>query len=180
MTYPGRLSILSAGGGRSARDEQSAIRYLKATNVRPGGERKVNFLVQIGLKRANLPDVPLALDLAKPPQHREMIELVSSPGVIARPFVAPPRGAGRSGEGFASGVQCGRSRSGMSGRRSQANMHVELVRFEKGEAIVQNVSTACPKRQLRRHRVPAARCRSRPRQRPRRSSRRACMSGPMD
>ncbi|MEA2982849.1 MAG: hypothetical protein QOF09_4672 [Alphaproteobacteria bacterium] len=180
MTYPGRLSILSAGGGRSARDEQSAIRYLKATNVRPGGERKVNFLVQIGLKRAQTSRMCTGAHLAKPPQHREMIEFVSSPGVIVRPF-GPPHGVSEDRvralrAAFNSAVADPECLADAARR----NMHVELVRFEKGEAIVQNVSTACPKRQLRRHRVPAARCRSRPRQRPRRSSRRACMSGPMD
>jgi len=54
-------------------------------------ERKVNILVQLGLeKNKEHPEVPLALDLAKNDTHRQMIELIVSPNLFARPFTAPP------------------------------------------------------------------------------------------
>jgi tripartite-type tricarboxylate transporter receptor subunit TctC len=52
---------------------------------------KVNFLLQIGLKKSpELPDVPLLLDLAKNDSDRQMLKLLSAPSEIARPFAAPP------------------------------------------------------------------------------------------
>jgi tripartite-type tricarboxylate transporter receptor subunit TctC len=48
-------------------------------------------LVQIGLKReADLPDVPLLIDLAKNDEQRAMFRFVSAPVAIERPFAGPP------------------------------------------------------------------------------------------
>jgi tripartite-type tricarboxylate transporter receptor subunit TctC len=48
-------------------------------------------LVQIGLKReADLPDVPLLIDLAKNDEQKAMFRFVSAPVAIERPFAAPP------------------------------------------------------------------------------------------
>jgi predicted outer membrane repeat protein len=52
---------------------------------------KLNILVQLGLtKNAELPDVPLALDLLKNPDDRKVLELVVLPQEFGRPFLAPP------------------------------------------------------------------------------------------
>jgi tripartite-type tricarboxylate transporter receptor subunit TctC len=53
--------------------------------------RKVNILLQVGLKKSpELPGVPLLLDLAKNDSDRQMLKLLSAPSEIARPFAAPP------------------------------------------------------------------------------------------
>jgi tripartite-type tricarboxylate transporter receptor subunit TctC len=53
--------------------------------------RKVNLLLQVGLKKSpELPDVPLLLDLAKSDSDRQMLRLLSAPTAMARPFAAPP------------------------------------------------------------------------------------------
>jgi len=53
--------------------------------------KKVNILLQVGLKKsAELPDVPLLLDLAKSDSDRQMLKLLSAPTDMARPFAAPP------------------------------------------------------------------------------------------
>ena len=53
--------------------------------------KKVNILLQVGLKKsAELPDVPLLLDLAKGDSDRQMLKLLSAPTGMARPFAAPP------------------------------------------------------------------------------------------
>ncbi len=58
-------------------------RYLKDGQVR--------LLLQSGLDRnPDLPDVPMALDLAKTPEARQSLELLLAPNKIGRPFVAPP------------------------------------------------------------------------------------------
>ncbi len=54
-------------------------------------DKKINQLVQLGItKNKNHMDVPLALDLAKTAEERQVIEFVVSPNLFARPFAAPP------------------------------------------------------------------------------------------
>lgn len=54
-------------------------------------DHKLHILVQIGLARSpDLPDVPLMLDLARNADEREVLKLVSTPGSLGHPFVAPP------------------------------------------------------------------------------------------
>jgi predicted outer membrane repeat protein len=53
--------------------------------------KKLNVIVQMGLeKNAELPDVPLAVDLLKDPDDRKVLELIVLPQEFGRPFVAPP------------------------------------------------------------------------------------------
>ncbi len=54
-------------------------------------EKKVNFLVQLALKKhPELPDVPLILDYLKNADDRAAAELLLAPQLAGRPFVAPP------------------------------------------------------------------------------------------
>jgi tripartite-type tricarboxylate transporter receptor subunit TctC len=53
--------------------------------------KKLNVLVQLGLtKNAELPDVPLAVDLLRDPDNRSVLELIVLPQEFGRPFLAPP------------------------------------------------------------------------------------------
>jgi predicted outer membrane repeat protein len=53
--------------------------------------KKLNVIVQLGLtKNAELPDVPLALDLLKNPDDRSVLELIVLVQEFGRPFLAPP------------------------------------------------------------------------------------------
>lgn len=54
-------------------------------------EKKITLLLQNGLeKEADLPDVPLALDYAKTPDDRKVLELYFAQKNVARPVMAPP------------------------------------------------------------------------------------------
>ena len=54
-------------------------------------DKKFNVLFQIGLaKHKDHPETPLLLDLAKTAEDRELLEILVSPQVFARPFAAPP------------------------------------------------------------------------------------------
>jgi tripartite-type tricarboxylate transporter receptor subunit TctC len=54
-------------------------------------DKKINVLVQIGLAPAkDLPNVPLALDLAKTGEQRQILELFSDSVAIGRPLVVGP------------------------------------------------------------------------------------------
>ncbi len=54
-------------------------------------EKKVNLLMQYSLgKHADLPDVPLVMDLAKTDEQRNILKLIFGRQVMGRPFAAPP------------------------------------------------------------------------------------------
>ncbi|MDB5642747.1 MAG: uncharacterized protein JWN07_2064 [Hyphomicrobiales bacterium] len=54
-------------------------------------DKRVNVLFQTGLKREDaLPDVPLMHELAKTPEQREVLMLLSNTAGLGRPFFAPP------------------------------------------------------------------------------------------
>lgn len=54
-------------------------------------EHKINLLLQAGLKRdPRIPDVPLALDYARTPLERSVLELFFTAFEISRPYVLPP------------------------------------------------------------------------------------------
>jgi predicted outer membrane repeat protein len=53
--------------------------------------KRLNVLVQMGLTRnAELPDVPMAVDLLNSPEDRAVLELIVLPQEFGRPFLAPP------------------------------------------------------------------------------------------
>ena len=54
-------------------------------------ENKVNLLMQYSLaKHADLPDVPLVMDLAKTEEQQTILKLIFGRQVMGRPYVAPP------------------------------------------------------------------------------------------
>lgn len=66
----------------------SAVKATKADWI---DNKQISILVQAGLKKAaDLPDVPLALDLAKTDLQRQVLALALAPQGIAWPFAAPP------------------------------------------------------------------------------------------
>jgi tripartite-type tricarboxylate transporter receptor subunit TctC len=64
---------------------------LIATNSDWIAQKKINLLIQTGFQKdARLPDVPLAIDQAKTPADRQLMEFVFAMYEVARPFAAPP------------------------------------------------------------------------------------------
>jgi tripartite-type tricarboxylate transporter receptor subunit TctC len=54
-------------------------------------DKKIHIIVQVGLERSpDLPDVPLLMDLAKDPDLREVLKLISTSGSMGHPVIAPP------------------------------------------------------------------------------------------
>ena len=54
-------------------------------------ENKVDILMQIGSKRdPDLPNVPLLSELGRSDEERKILELISSPIALGRPYLAPP------------------------------------------------------------------------------------------
>ena len=90
--YPGSTeALLAMERGETQGFCSMGFATLDASRPQWVRERKVNVLVQLALqKKRDHPEVPLALDLAKTPVHRQMLELIVSPNLFARPFTAPP------------------------------------------------------------------------------------------
>ncbi|MGE3248494.1 MAG: Bug family tripartite tricarboxylate transporter substrate binding protein [Beijerinckiaceae bacterium] len=54
-------------------------------------EKKLYFLAQIGLKRdAEIPEAPLLTELAQNEEQKKIMALISSPGQLGQPYLAPP------------------------------------------------------------------------------------------
>lgn len=54
-------------------------------------EKKVHILIQIAYQKApDLQDVPLAGDLAKTPEQKQIVNLFAAPQIMGRPYFAPP------------------------------------------------------------------------------------------
>ena len=68
-----------------------SLSSLKSTKPDWLRDKRINVLLQMGLRKsADLPDVPLVLDLAKSDADRQMLKLLLGTTAISRPFVAPP------------------------------------------------------------------------------------------
>ena len=73
--------------GRAGNNFQS----LKANHPDWLTEKKIVFLVQIGLERdSEYPDVPLLTELAKNEEQRKIFSMYSAPVAIGRPFLTTP------------------------------------------------------------------------------------------
>jgi len=64
---------------------------VKATHPDWVGQKKISVLVQLSLaKHADLPDVPLVIDLAKDDEQKQILKLIFARQVMGRPYLAPP------------------------------------------------------------------------------------------
>jgi tripartite-type tricarboxylate transporter receptor subunit TctC len=64
---------------------------IKSTRSNWLNDGTIHVFLQLAMKRhADLPDVPLLLDLAENEEERQILELVLARGALGRPFLAPP------------------------------------------------------------------------------------------
>lgn len=92
MGYPGGNEInLAMERGEVAGRGSNAWASYKSTRPDWIAEKKINILVQIGLRKApDLPHVPLLMEIAPNDLDRAALRLLSAPTTIGRPFFAPP------------------------------------------------------------------------------------------
>ncbi len=90
--YPGGTDInLAMQRGEVAVRGQNSWSSWKSQHMDWVTEKKINFLVQVGLKKdKELSDVPLLLDLATDPRDRAALTLLSAPTTIGRPLFTTP------------------------------------------------------------------------------------------
>ena len=66
----------------------SSVKSIRASWI---AEKKINILMQFSLaKHADLPDVPLIMDLAKNDEQRQMFRLIFARQTMGRPYQGPP------------------------------------------------------------------------------------------
>jgi tripartite-type tricarboxylate transporter receptor subunit TctC len=90
--YPGTNDIMIAME-RGEVDGLCGISWSTIKSRHPDwiADSKINVPVQAALEKdPDLPDVPLALDLAKGPEQTQILKLFLATQVLARPFAAPP------------------------------------------------------------------------------------------
>jgi tripartite-type tricarboxylate transporter receptor subunit TctC len=90
--YPGAAEVDLAVEKGEVEGEASKD-WTTLTSTRPQWikEGKINILVQMGMKpHTDLKDVPMAIDLAKTPEDRNVMEVVFAKFGMSRPFLAPP------------------------------------------------------------------------------------------
>ncbi len=92
LGYPGGNDInLALERGEVEVRGSNSWQSWKATRAHWLAENKINILVQIGLRKAaDLPDVPLLMDLASNAEDRELLRLLSASTHIGRPIFTTP------------------------------------------------------------------------------------------
>ena len=90
--YPGgnEINIAMERGEVDARGSNSWGSW-KSTRAEWVAQKKINVLVQIGLRKAvDLPDVPLLMDLGSNDENRAILKLLSASATIGRPLFTTP------------------------------------------------------------------------------------------
>lgn len=92
LGYPGGNEInLAMERGEVAGRGSNNWASWKATRSDWLRDKKINILVQVGLKKApDLQDVPLLMDLARNEEDKILLKLLSTPATIGRPIFTTP------------------------------------------------------------------------------------------
>jgi tripartite-type tricarboxylate transporter receptor subunit TctC len=90
--YPGGVEI-NLAIERGEIDGRCALSWSSVKAAHPSwlAQKKIHVLVQVSFaKHAELPDVPLVLDLAPTDEARQILKIMAARQVMGRPFFAPP------------------------------------------------------------------------------------------
>jgi tripartite-type tricarboxylate transporter receptor subunit TctC len=103
-------------------------------------DHKVNILLQLALqKNKDHLDVPLALDYAKTPRDRQMLELIVSPNLFARPFAVGPGVPEDRVRALRTAFNEAMTDPEYIADTTARKMHVQLVKGEEIEAVLRRV-----------------------------------------
>ena len=90
--YPGAAEVdLAVENGEVQGEAGKDWTTLNSTRPQWIRDKKINIIVQMGTTpHADLKDVPMAIDLAKTPEDRQVMQVVFAKFGMSRPFFAPP------------------------------------------------------------------------------------------
>ena len=144
--YPGSAAVyLAVEKGEVDGAGSSPWSSWKATRPDWVRDRLIVPLVQVGLKKdADLPDVPLLIDLAKTGEQRTLFKFVSAPASIERPLAGPPgmpsELVGMYRRAFAEAVQAPRLREEIA----RLNLDLDPQSGESVARVVSEIVTTAP------------------------------------
>ncbi len=110
---------------------------LKALNGDWLRDRKINVIAQIGLAREKeLPDVPLLMDLARNPQDRQLLKLLSTPAAMGRPVVSTPAVPADRARALRAAFDAMVTDKGFLAEAARLNLEINAMNGAEMEAIV--------------------------------------------
>ncbi|HEY4136581.1 MAG TPA: hypothetical protein VGO34_15350 [Alphaproteobacteria bacterium] len=111
---------------------------LKATKPDWIRDKKVKFLIQYGTRTANpeLPDVPVARDLAKSEEDKLILDIAMAPLELGRPFVMPPGVSAEHVEIMRKALMATFADKGFIADSNKQGLEVEPTTGEALEAII--------------------------------------------
>ena len=87
----GQLNLAMERGEIEARTTAlSAVQSNKPNWIKPGGLMQVLAVFGRESRHPSFPDAPLAIELAKTPEDKRLIEILQIPYMLSRPYAAPP------------------------------------------------------------------------------------------
>jgi hypothetical protein len=106
-------------------------------------EKKVHILLQMGMKpHRDLAGVPLAIDLAKTPEDRRIMEMIFAKYGMARPILAPPDIPRERLEALRKAFDDTMKDPEFLAEAKKLNMEISPVRGQDVEALVTKIMTA--------------------------------------
>jgi tripartite-type tricarboxylate transporter receptor subunit TctC len=103
-------------------------------------QQKIKLLLQVaGAKHADLPDVPLATDLAADAEQRQILEIFAARQVMGRPFFAPPDLPRERAAALRSAFMATLRDPEFLGEAAKAKLEITPVAGEKVEELVRQV-----------------------------------------
>jgi tripartite-type tricarboxylate transporter receptor subunit TctC len=118
---------------------------VKTTHQKWVDEKKFSILVQLALdKHADLPDVPLVVDLAKNDEQRLILRLIFARQVMGRPFLAPPNVPPDRAAALRNAFMATMQDKDYLADTEKAQMEINPVPGDKVQALVKEVYSTPP------------------------------------
>jgi tripartite-type tricarboxylate transporter receptor subunit TctC len=117
------------------------------TSTRPQWirDKKINILVQMGMKpHAGIAGVPMAIDLARTPEDRRIMEIVFAKFGMSRPFMAPPELPPERLDVLRRAFDATLADPAFLAEAQKLGMEINPVRGEDVEALVKRIMATPP------------------------------------
>lgn len=144
--YPGggEVNIAMERGEVSGRGSNSWSSW-KSTKPDWLKDKKLNILVQVGLKRdPELPDVPLLLELAATDLDRQVMAFISAETAIARALVAPPDLPADRLEALRRAFDAAIKDPELIADAEKSKIDIQAMRGEDAQVVADQIANASP------------------------------------
>ena len=115
--------------------------------VKPGGPMKMMVMFGRQTRHPGFPDSPLALELAKTPADRRILEILDVPYALSRPYAAPPEVPADRAQALQSAFLSAHKDRTYLAEAEKLKLDVSPIGADEIEALVEKIA-ATPKDQL--------------------------------